>query len=52
MTCLKQSNKNQSNVSLFRLESQNKDSVADWFISNKCSSDFPMNCYDPDEHYV
>ena len=38
---------NQGNVSWFRLESQNKDSVADWFISHKCSSDFPMN---PDCH--
>jgi len=38
---------NQSNVSWFRLESHNKDSVADWFISHKCSSDYPMN---PDCH--
>ena len=34
---------NQSNVSWFRVESHNHESVADWFISDKCSSDFPMN---------
>jgi len=34
---------NQRNVSWFRVESHNNESVADWFISDKCSSDFPMN---------
>jgi len=38
---------NQSNVSWFGVESHNKDSVADWFIPDKRSSDFPMN---PDRH--
>ena len=36
---------NQSNISWFHLESHNKDSVADWFMSHKCSSDFPKNPY-------
>ena len=38
---------NHSNVSWFHVESHNNDSVADWFISDECSRDFPMNpdCY-------
>ena len=34
---------NQSNVSWFCVESHNKDSVADWFVSNKSFIDIPMN---------
>jgi len=38
---------NHSNILCFRIESHNNESVADWFMSDKCSSDFPMS---PDCH--